>query len=310
MKYIYFGSSLFSCIILEKLYAEGALPSLVISRPDKPKGRGLKVEPVEVSVFASNKNIPLLKPASLKEKDFITRVKNESSDFLVVADYGKILPQEVLSAAKVLPLAVHPSLLPKYRGAAPINWALINGETATGITIFKMNEKLDSGEIILEEMFPIADQDDALTLHHKLAQKGAQMLLRVFAMIAQGDYALVSQDEKAASFAPKLTKADGKINWGLTALQIKNLIRATIPWPKAYTFYAGKLLQVLAAEVILGEARICGGQIVSIEKRGISVATAENLLCIRRVKPQGKKEMDAYAFSLGHGVKVGDRFGE
>ncbi|MDP2923250.1 MAG: methionyl-tRNA formyltransferase [Candidatus Omnitrophota bacterium] len=308
MKYIYFGSSTFSRIVLEELCRQGTIPSLVISQPDKPKGRGLKFKPMEVAAFAKEKQIPLAKPVSLNDKEIYKMIQDENPDFIIVADYGKILPESMLSLAKILPLAIHPSLLPRYRGPAPVNWALINGETQTGTTIFRMNDKLDSGEIILQEMLAIEENDDVLTLSRNLSFQGAKMLIRVFAMIAHESYALIPQDVKSVSFAPKLTKDDGEIKWNLQAFRIRNLVRGTVSWPSAYTYYKKKLLKILAADVILKVAINPPGTITKIDKEGILVSTGEDILKLRKLKPQDKKEMDAYSFALGHRVRVGDRF--
>jgi methionyl-tRNA formyltransferase len=308
MTYIYFGSSIFSRIILENLCRQNMAPLLIVSQPDKPKGRGLKLKPMEVATFALEKNITLLRPASLNNNDIYEKIRSQNPDFIVVADYGRILPLAILSIAKIMSLAIHPSLLPHYRGAAPINRALINGEKQTGTTVFKMNEKLDSGEIILQEMLAIEEKDDALTLKHKLARQGAELLVRTFAMITRRDYALVLQDEKSVSFAPKLVKADGKIKWNLEAVKIYNLIKGVADWPTAYSYYKGKLIKIITADIIGQEVIFSPGTIVEIKKDGIYIACGKELLRIKTLRPEGKKEMDAYAFVLGHKVKVGDKF--
>lgn len=310
MKYIYFGSSIFSRIILENLCEQAIIPAMVISQPDKPKGRGLALKPMEVSAYALKKQIPLIRPASLNHEETLKKIQSGRPEFIVVADYGKLLPKRVLSAAKIMPLGVHPSLLPRYRGAAPLNWALLHGETQTGTTIFKMDEKMDSGEIILQEAMAIEAGDDVASLGRKLALQGAKLLVRAFTMILQEDYALVPQDEKSASFAPKLTKNDGRINWNVEATKIIDLIRAVTDWPSAYTFYSGKLLKILKAGAIKEQLTYPAGTVAGIKKDGIYVAVKFGMLHIKSVKPEGKREMDAYSFALGHRVKVGDKFGE
>jgi methionyl-tRNA formyltransferase len=308
MKYIYFGSSSFSRIVLAGLCQKELSPSLVVSQPDKPQGRGLKLKPMEVAAFALEKNIALLRPNSLNNEDIYEKISSQKPDFIVVADYGKILPRNLLALAKLMPLAIHPSLLPCYRGAAPINWALINGEKQTGTTVFKMNEKLDSGEILLQEIMDIEKEDNALTLKPKLALGGVKLLLKSFILVMRGDYKLITQDEKSVSFAPKLTKQDGKINWEGQAIEILNLIRGVADWPTAYTRYKGKLIKIIKADVVGQEVIFSPGTVVEIKKDGIYVACGKELLCIKVLIPEGKKEMDAYAFVLGHKVKVADKF--
>jgi len=310
MQFVYFGSSTFSRIILEELFKSEIKPALIVSQPDKPKGRGLVLRPMEVSAFSIENNLPLIRPDSLTNEEARKKIQSQNPDFIIVADYGKILPASILSLAKVLPLAVHPSLLPRYRGASPINYALINGETQSGTTIFKMNEKLDSGEIILQEMLAIEENDDVLTLNRKLALLGVKLLIRALAMIARDEYALIAQDERAVSFAPKLTKEDGKIDWQFSAARIKNLIRGLKIWPSAFTYYKNKLLKILQAEVLAEAQGVNPGTIIEVKKDGIYVATGAGILKLKQVKPEGKKEMDAYAFAIGHKVKVGEKFGK
>ena len=164
MKFIYFGSSEYSHITLADLYHNGFIPSLIVSQPDKPKGRGLKVIPTEVSLFAIENDIPLIRPSTLKSESVKEHLKKEEPDFIVVADYGKKIPSWILSLPKQLPLASHPSLLPLYRGAAPVHWAIVNGEEKTGVTVFKVNDKVDAGEIIIQKEIGIEDNHDIISL--------------------------------------------------------------------------------------------------------------------------------------------------
>ena len=307
MKIVYFGSSEFSCIVLEGICRKGFMPSLIVSQPDRPKGRGLKVFPTKVSCFAQDNKIPVIKPSGFDEKT-VGRIRSEGADLFLVADYGKILPASLLSVPKIMSLCVHPSLLPKYRGSAPIDWAIINGEKETGVTIFKINEKVDSGEILLQEKVAIADSDDIFSLISKLADKGACLLIEAIVKIEHNNYSFTPQDENKVIFAPKLTKQDGRIDWNRSAIDIRNLVRATLGWPSAYTYYQDQLLKIVKTEVIEGSSDQVCGSIVKIDKQGISVATGSDVLLIKKVKPQGKKEMDAYSFVCGHKIKLGERF--
>ncbi|MEI8350309.1 MAG: methionyl-tRNA formyltransferase [Candidatus Omnitrophota bacterium] len=308
MKFVYFGSSGFSRVVLEELFAQGYTPSLIVSQPDKPRSRGLKVLPLEVSMFAQEKHFLLLKPCSLHSEEFIQRIKKESAETFVVADYGKLLPPELLALSGKIPIALHPSLLPCYRGAAPVNWALIHGEKETGNTVFRVREKLDSGEILLQERVCIAETDNAISLHRKLARKGADLLIKALDQIKRNEYMLTAQNEAFASFAPKLSKKDGKISWDADASTIRNLIRGTLGWPSAYTDYKKITLKILETQIVETTVTQAPATIVRIDKNGIYVATAKNLICIQKVQPQGKKPMDAYAFVLGHNVTLGEQF--
>ena len=285
-------------------------PELIVSQPDKPKGRGLSFCPTKVSEFARKNNLPLIKPASLKSTKIIDELKNIGADLFVIADYGKILPGSLLSATKIASIGVHPSLLPAYRGPAPINWVLINGDKETGVTIFKMDEGLDTGDMVLQKKIIINDIDNADTLHDKLAALGAKVLIEAISMLVENGCAFKPQEETLSSCAPKLKKDDGKINWGLEAERIKNLIRATLGWPSAYTYYKNKMIKIIDSEVLFELIKHEPSTIVGIDKNGISVATGKNILKIKRLKPEGKKEMDAYSFVIGHKLVVGDKFGQ
>jgi methionyl-tRNA formyltransferase len=308
MKFIYFGSSHFSLIVLKTISEDGFIPELIVTQPDRHKGRGLKVAPTEISRFAEENKMAQIKPLSLKSRDIQEQLRLNKPDFFCVADYGKILPGELLSIPRFFTLGVHPSLLPNYRGAAPINWALINGEKETGITVFKINEHIDAGDIILQKKITIAESDDILSLTDKLAHLGAYLLIEAIQKIERADFKLNPQDACCLSVAPRLDKEDGKIIWQTEAIALKNLIRGTLGWPSAYAFYQEKILKIIQADVMHEESSSEPGTIVKIDKEGMYAATGKGILKITRVKPEGKKEMDAYAFVLGHRVKVGDRF--
>ena len=308
MKIIYFGSSNFSLIILENLIRAGFIPKLIVSQPDKPKGRGLISRPTEVSEFAQKENIPLVRPASLKNFKIINEIKNLEADLFIIADYGKILPASLLSVPKLASLGVHPSLLSAYRGPAPINWALINGDKETGVTIFKMDEGLDTGDIVFQKKIAINDNDNASTLHEKLATEGVKALVEALRLFEKGNYVFKPQDNHLSSFAPKLKKEDGKIKWNSKATSIMNLVRGTLGWPSAYTHYKNKMIKIIDTEVLFMPCEHEPSTIVNIDKEGIHVATGENILKIKRLKPEGKKEMDAYSFVIGHKLAVGDKF--
>ncbi len=260
-----------------------------------------------VGEFAKENKIPLLLPSSLKGESFYKEISAEAIDFFILADYGKILPLSLLNIPK-LPIAVHPSLLPRYRGPAPINWVLINGESRTGVTIFKMNEHLDAGEIILQESVPISPEDDAITLRKKLAYQSIDTLLKALGLILKGNFSFTPQDEAQATFAPRFKKSDAQVNWEKDAFSLVCLVRGLAGWPQAYTYYHGQQIKILEVEAIAEDTIQAPSTIVRIDREGIYVATKKGLLKIKRLKPAGKREMSAYAFVLGRRIKEGERF--
>ncbi|NQT28848.1 MAG: methionyl-tRNA formyltransferase [Candidatus Omnitrophica bacterium] len=309
MRFIYFGSSQFSEVVLEELCLKGYKPTLIVSKPDKPKGRGLKLSSTKVSQFAKLKKIPFIKPASLKKGEVKGILGKEQADFFIVADYGEVIPKDLLVLPSVFALCIHPSLLPGYRGATPIEETLMNGDKKSGVTIFKMNERVDAGDIILQKAVTVNYEDDFFSLSQKLAKEGALLLIEAIKKIENKKYSLTLQDEKIATLTSKFKKDDGKISWESSAKNIRNLIRATLGWPSAYTFYQGMMIKILTAEVIDQGANDSPGVIVETDKEGIYVATGKGILKIKRLKPQGKSEMDAWSFICGYRIKKGEIFG-
>ncbi len=282
MKFVYFGSGKFSRIVLENLYLKDAVPALIVTSPDKPKGRGLKFTATEVSLFAREKKIPFLQPISLNDSRLTQALEVCAADFFVVADYGKIIPLSLISLPRKMFLGVHPSLLPLYRGAAPISRAIIKGENKTGLTIFKINDKVDAGEIIRQKEINIDEHDDIFSLTVSLGQIGAATLIEAAENILSGRYDLLPQDEQRCSFAPKFKKEDGRINWNLSAKALRDLIRAILDWPGAYTSYKGKTIKILEARAIAADAPQGAppASIIKIDKQGIYVAAGTDILKI------------------------------
>jgi len=305
LKFIYFGSSQFSKDILMGLYLKGYEPCLVVSKPDMPKGRHLHLEPTKVSSFAHNSKIPLIRPKSLKDRTVKQDLKEEEAQLFIVADYGEIIPESILKMPKIFSVCVHPSLLPLYRGASPIEAALRDGRNETGVTIFKINREVDAGDIILQKNVPIYYEDDFFSLRKRLAKEGVSSLVEAIKKILASNYTLTLQDSSKASLTHKLTKEDGLISWDSPAEQIRNLIRATLGWPSAYTYYKGQMIKILSGEVIEESFEAAPGMILSTGKEGIAVATAKGILRIRKLKPEGKPEMDAWSFVCGHKIGIG-----
>lgn len=309
MKFTYFGSSEFSEAILAGLWEENIRPTLVVTKPDKPRGRGLAMAATPVSNFARKKLIPVIKPPVLTAAALKSQLAAENPDLFIVADYGKIIPVALLKIPQVFPICIHPSLLPAYRGPTPIETVLLNAEEETGVTVFKINERIDAGEIILRKQIRVSPDDDFFSLSKKLVQTGITALGAALNKIENNDYALLAQDEKTATLTVKFKKEDGRINWNRSAAVLVDFIRALLAWPTVYTYYKGLRLRVMAAESLPGEAPGKPGQIVTLSRLGIEVATGRNILRINRVQPEGKKIMDAWSFVCGYRLKVGEKFG-
>lgn len=307
MNLLFLGSSDFSLPFLETLLASDHKVVAVVTTPTKPKGRGLKIQPNPVEILAREKGLLLLAPAKLKDPEALESVQGIGVDVLVVASYGKILPSSWLRLPKKLPINVHPSLLPRYRGAAPINWQIVNGEERTGVSVFKMEEGLDSGDILAQVEMPLEMTDTAATLAEKMGHEGSRLLLKVLREVEEGSVAFAPQDPSQATYARKLTKEDGLVDWGKSAVEIHNLIRGMIPWPGAYTHFQGERLGILSARL---EGPGCAegkpGQVLDVHKEGyLRVHTGEGAVLLDRVQPPGKREMTGHEYAIGRRLGPG-----
>lgn len=310
MKVIFFGSDIFGLPSLNVLKRNYELVAVVTS-PDRPKGRRLKVLPTPVKEWALLNNVNVYLPERFDE-NFINKIKKLEPDFIVVISYGKILPLSILEIPKIASINLHPSLLPKYRGAAPIEWAIINGETKTGITTIKMTEKIDAGEIILQEEIEISPSDNAITLKNKLSQIAPEILIKSIEALQKGKKTF--PQEGIPSYAPKLKKEDGLIRWEKTSESIHNLVRGVIIWPTAYTYLKQnsikKLIKIFKTEIGEKEKAIdIPGKILKIEKDYIEVCCGKGTLWIKELQMEGKKRMNVSQFLCGYRGKL-ERFGE
>ena len=310
MKIVFFGSDDFAVTNLKRLLSSDQQVVACVTQPDRPKGRHLKLTPSPVKALAVQHKVSVLEPTNLKDKDFLEQLKGFNADLFVVIAYGRILPEAVLILPKLFCINIHGSLLPKYRGAAPINWAIINGDQTTGVTAIKMNTGMDAGEIIAQEKISIEPDDNSVTLRVKMADLSAEFLIRVINTLVEGQYSLNKQNEKDVSYAAKLDRKLGLIDWNKKAADIYNLVRGLQPWPCAYTFFNNKMLKILNSEVQDQKSGVASpGEVVGISKEGISVATLDGLLLLKEVHLQDSKPMDAVSFVAGHKLETGFLFG-
>jgi methionyl-tRNA formyltransferase len=279
----------------------------VITQPDRPKGRGRHVAAPPVAEVARELGIPVLQPARLKSPDVVAQLTQLAPEAIVTVAYGKIIPREILDLPPLGCINLHPSLLPKYRGASPIPRAIQAGEPVTGVTIMYQSDALDAGDIILQREVPIDPTDTAQTLEHRLARIGADALIEALTVIAAGQAPRRAQDHAAATYVGKLTKEDGRIDWAAPAAALANFVRAMDPWPSAYTTHRGRLVKIWKA----GERHGVGaapGSIVELRPgEGFVVSTGSGGLLVAEVQPEGRRRMTADEYARGARLEVGER---
>lgn len=305
------GTAELSCASLEKLAHDKNFSVLaVVTQPDKPKGRDLKLTPSPVKVLAEKLNLPVLQPLKARDEQFISELRTLKPDLMVVVAYGQILPQTILDLPQFGCLNVHTSLLPKYRGAAPIQWAIADGEPETGVTIMKMDAGLDTGAILSTRRTPILATDDSQVLHDRLAQLGAELLAETIPNYVAGKITPQPQPAESSTYAAKIKKEDGRIDWNLPAQKIWNRLRAFTPWPGAFTFLKSEpkpqLLKIWKVEVV--EKSGIAGTILAADKTGIVVGCGANGLRILELQREGGRRMSAADFLVGFALRVGDKF--
>jgi len=309
MRIVFFGSPPVALPSLGALLEAGHSIELVITQPDRPAGRGRKLTPSAVKAFAVARGLPVLEPPKIRtDESVLQKLRAILPDIHVVAAYGQIIPPSIINLPPRHSVNVHFSLLPKYRGASPVQWAIINRETKTGVTIFELNEKLDEGNILVTEATDIGPRETARDLETRLAAMGAALLVRTLEDIDR--IVPIPQDHSLATLAPKIRKEDGAIDWTEEAVAIDAKVRAFQPWPFAFSFFRGKRVQVHQG-IALGtrNAPSVPGTVLAVGKNGIDVACGgRTIYRIESIQPEGKKKMDAYAFSLGAAVRIGDMF--
>ncbi|MDR2104386.1 MAG: methionyl-tRNA formyltransferase [Deferribacteraceae bacterium] len=306
MRIVFMGTPEIALPPLTALIEAGFDIPLVISQPDKPKGRGNVLTPTPVKQLAVKYGIEVFQPTAIRNNPEVeTLLKSIKADFFAVAAYGKILPPSILTIPKKAPINLHFSLLPAYRGAAPVNWAILNGDEYTGVTSMKMDEGMDTGDILLTEK-ALINNSDALSLGEELAVRGGKLLVKTF---LEYESIIARAQSGAASAAPMITKEMGRIDWRREAAFIERMSRAFLPWPSAYTHHNGKLLKIFSAQVIDEKAAAAsGGEVVSVGKTSFDVSTALGILRVNEVQLEGKRRLPVRDFLAGYSLKVGDRF--
>lgn len=305
LRIVFMGTPEFAVPSLQSIIERKENLISVVTQPDQPVGRGQHVKPSPIKDLALKHKLYVLQPRKVKDPQFIEAFKTLSPDLVIVAAYGQILPRSLLNIPEFGFINVHASLLPAYRGAAPINWVLINSETETGITIMLLDEGMDTGDIIIQEAIPILPDENALTLHDRLAQLGAQLLGKALDMLKSNSWNPVPQNHTMATYAPMLKKQDGLIHWASDSKRIANQVRGLTPWPGCFTYLNGKLLKVYRTEVVEKEIGSPPGQIVSVSRQGIEVATGKGSLLLKEVQLEGKKKMSVEDFLKGQQIIPG-----
>lgn len=308
-KIIFFGTPDFAVPSLKILIARRENIRVVVTQPDRPVGRGQQLRFSPVKALALENGLPVLQPEKAKAPDFIEQIRSLSPDLAVVVAYGQIFPKTLLDIPKNGFINVHSSLLPSYRGAAPINRAIISGETETGVTIMQLDEGMDTGDILLQAKTRIAPAENAAALHDRLAVLGADLLGRALDLLEQDQWQPIAQNHEKACYAPMLKKEDGRIDWQLPSDVLYNRIRGMTPWPGCFTLLDKKLLKIHSAEKIDSENVAAPGQVISISDSGITVAAGKGALLLKEVQLAGKKRMPAKDFIKGHQLDPGTVLG-
>ena len=308
MRTVFMGTPDFSATVLNKLCESGYVPSLVETSSDNPAGRGNALKQSAVKVLALEKGIEIAQPEKLSDEAFQSKLREIAPELIIVVAYGRILPESVLSLPKYGCINAHASLLPKYRGAAPMQRAIMDGESETGVTVMKMDKGLDTGDMILTVKTPITDTDDLESIHDRLADISGDALIEAIKQIENGTAVYTPQDSEKATYAEKILKDDEPIDFSLSAKSVSCKIRALYPFPNAYAKFNGKLLKILSARVI-DDADLTDkapGEVLSLKNGEITVACGSGALAISRVFPESKRRMDSKDFINGSKIKVGD----
>ena len=310
MRIIFMGTPDFSVGTLEALVEAGHEVVLAVTQPDKPKGRGKEMQFTPVKECALRHGIPVFQPKKVRDPECVEELKKYQADVCVVIAFGQILPKEILEMTPYGCINVHASLLPSYRGAAPIQWAVIRGEKISGVTTMQMDEGRDTGDMLEKTEIILDEKETGGSLHDKLAEAGAKLCVHTLDKLVQGDLTPQKQGESPTEYARMLDKKLGDINWEQSAVEIERLIRGLNPWPSAYTDWNGKTMKIWEADAVPGEnTEKAPGTITDVTKDDFAVQTGDGQLRVRALQIPGKKRMEADAFLRGYQVKVGEHLG-
>lgn len=307
MQIVFMGTPEFSASILKALVEEGHEITAVYTQPDKPKGRSGALVASPVKEYALSRNLPVYQPERIKRPEYVEELKKIPADVFVVAAFGQILSEEILNMPKFGCVNVHGSLLPKHRGAAPIQRAIAEGEKMTGVSIMKMDKGIDTGDVYSMVSFPILDEDDEISIYEKMAEYGSKELISVLKKIEAGTANAVPQDDSLSTYASMLKKEEGLLNFNKSARELDCMIRGFRVWPTAYTYFNGKMVKVYAAKAVEGSCE-CAPGTLTVLKKNLYVSCKEGLLELLEVQPEGKKRMPAMDFARGMRLATGDMF--
>lgn len=307
---IFMGTPDFAVPSLKALLDHKENVVAVVTQPDRPKGRGRKLTPPPVKILAEKADIPVLQPTKIKTEEYLETIREFSPDLTVVTAYGRILPSSLVNLPPLGTINVHGSLLPRYRGAAPIQRAILEGEKETGITIMQMDEGMDTGDILLQQSLPIKADDTSATLAAKMAGLGGELLIEALELLRRDKLPASKQDDHLATDAPPLSKDEAAIDWTKPAFTISCQIRGLDPWPLAHTTCEGQRLRLFSPLVISAEPVEPPGTLCRIDRDGMMIATGRDYLLVREVQREGAKRMPVQAFLQGRPLQIGTRFGQ
>ena len=311
MKIVFMGTPEFAVGALESLIEAGHEVKLVVTQPDKPKGRGKELSESPVKVCAKAHNIPTFQPVKIREPESVEYLKTIDADVFIVAAFGQILTADILNMPKYGCINIHASLLPMYRGAAPIQWVILNGEQKAGVTIMQMDEGLDTGDMLLSGVISLAADETGDSLHDKLSALGAKLIVDALEKLEAGELHAIPQPKGPLFYAKMLKKEMGNLDYSKDAITLERWVRGLYSWPGAYTFYNGRMLKIQKAEIAeetSGSTEDSYGKILEVSKDSVTVQCGKGSLRILEVKPQGKKEMSVHDFLLGNKVTAGEYF--
>lgn len=310
MKIVFMGTPDFALASLDKLIDGGYEIAAVVTQPDRPKGRGKKLTPPPVKERALGAGLRVLQPERVKDSGFIEALKELSPDIIIVVAYGQILPEEIINLPAMGCINVHASLLPKYRGAAPINWCIINGESRTGVTTMYMDKGMDTGDILLQRETEIGENETASELHERLAALGADLLLETLEGLQRNEVERKAQDHSAATYAPQLDRETGRVDWNSDAKSIYNLIRGTNPWPGCYTVYKGERMKLWEAKVLEQKSRGTAGKVLEAGHGGMLVQAGSGTLLVTKIQMPSSRVMTVDEYLRGNSLETGYILGE